>query len=202
MNAPGVSRPLAPDLSLCPHCGSQSVIENGVCGVCGGPRIPNDLGGEAAALALKEQKKHLGVARLASVSTVLQALFAAAVTVVCLIAAPQTMVARGIFFFLAAMPLVLALRSRSRAGKARAAAHEAGERAWMSAAEEAARGGATANEVAKRLRIAPDRADKLLTTSAGHDRVRVDVHPESAEIVYRSEDDAPPADEAARERRR
>lgn len=133
-------------------------------------------------------------------STVLQALFAAAAVILCLAVSPQTLVARGIFFFLAAMPLVLALRSRSRAGKARAAAAEAGERAWMSAAEEAARGGATANEVAKRLRIAPERADKLLTTSAGHDRVRVDVHPESAEIVYRSEDDGDAARELERRR--
>lgn len=175
--------------------------------MCGGPRIEGDLGGEAAVEALKEQRKHLSAARVASISTVLQGMFATAVALAMLVVQPEALVARGLFFFLAALPLVLALRSRWRASKARERAQEANDRAMQAAVEEVAKGGVTAKEVAKRLKIEPARAEKLLTASAVHDRVRIDVHDESAEVVYRSEEEAD-ADEArdetasAHERRR
>ena len=66
-------------MTLCPHCGATAVIVNGACGVCGGPRIEGDYGGETAVEALKEQKQHLGVARIASIATVIQGMFATSV---------------------------------------------------------------------------------------------------------------------------
>jgi hypothetical protein len=173
--------------------------------VCGGPRIEGNLGGETATLALKEQKKHLGAARMASIATVLQGMFATAVALVMFAVRPETTVARGIFFALAVVPLVLSFVSRWRASKARERAREASERALQAAAEEAAHGGATAKDVAKKLRIAPSHAEKLLAAGMATDRVRIDVHDESAEVVYRSdEESADGHDEAARadERRR
>lgn len=172
-----------------------------MCGVCGGPRIEGNLGGETAVDALKEQQKHLGEARMRSIATVLQGMFVMAVGFAMVVVRPEAFLAQAIFFALAAVPLALAVRNRSRAGKARGLAKEANDRAMQAAAEDAARGGATAKQVAKRLRIAPDAAEKLLNTSAVHDRVRIDVHDESAEVVYRSDDGD---DEAARadERRR
>jgi hypothetical protein len=158
-----------------------------VCGICGGPRIPDNRGGERAITALKEQQKHLKAARKASFATVILGIFATIATLIGIAAAPEHLVAKGIVFFLAALPLVLALRSRGRASKARASAAEASERAYLAATEDATKGGVTANELAKKLRIEPDRAEKLLNTSAATDRVRVDIHDESAEVVYRSE---------------
>jgi uncharacterized membrane protein len=173
--------------------------------VCGGPRIEGNLGGEAAIEALKEQKQHLGAARLASIATVLQGMFATAVALVMFATRPETTVARAIFFVLAVVPLALSFVSRWRASKARGRAKEANERALEAAAEEVARGGVTAKEVAKKLRIAPSHAERLLTAGMATDRVRIDVHDESAEVVYRSdEESADGHDEAARadERRR
>jgi hypothetical protein len=177
---------VTPELTLCPHCGSQTVINDGVCGVCGGPRIPDNRGGEPAIKALKEQRKYLAIARNASIATVFQGLFATMATLIGIIVQPEAITAKAIIFFLAAMPLVLALRSRSKAVKNRGFAAEAGERAWQAAAEDVAKGGVTAEQAAKKLRIEPDRAEKLLKAGAATDRVRVDIHDESAEVVYRS----------------
>ncbi len=139
--------------------------------------------------ALQEQKKHLDAARAASLATVLQGMFATAVAFAALVVAPQATAARIAFALVAAIPLLLSLRTRSRASKARALAGEASERALQAAAEEAAGEGATAKEVAKKLGIEPARAEKILTASAATDRVRIDVHDESAEVVYRTEEE-------------
>lgn len=164
------------------------MIEDGACGVCGGPRIEGNLGGEAAIEALKEQKKHLGLARMASISTVLQGMFATAAAFAMLVVHPESILAKAIFFFLAAMPLVLSFRSRLKAKKERGLAREAGDRALQAAAEEAAGSGKTAKEVAKTLKIEPAHAEKLLSAGMVDSRVRIDVHDESAEVVYRSDE--------------
>lgn len=180
---------MTPELTLCPHCGAKAVIDHGVCGVCGGPRIEGNLGGEAALEALKEQKAHLADARLASIATVLQGMFATAVTLVMFAVRPETAVARVIFFALAIIPLVLSFRSRWKASKARGRAREANDRAMQAAAAEAAGQGSSAKEVAKKLRIKPSEAEKLLSAGMATDRVRVDVSDESAEVVYRSDEE-------------
>lgn len=189
-------------MNICPHCKSAAVIENNACGVCGGPRIPGDHGGENAVLALKEQKRHLSVARLASVSTVVQAVFAAMATLIALVTMPESVVAKAILFIVALVPLVSAMRSRSRASKARTAAAAAGERAWLAATEELAYGGTTAKELAKKLEIEPARAEQLLNASAAQSRVRIDVSDDRPDVVYRTEDllasDSYPSLEAAK----
>ncbi|MBX3227718.1 MAG: hypothetical protein KIT84_15285 [Labilithrix sp.] len=117
-----------------------------------------------------------------------QGVFAVLVTLVALVATPDALVGKIVLFAAAAAPLLLALRSRSRATKARAAATESGERAWLAAAEELAHGGTTAKKVAKELAIDPARAERLLTDGAARSRVRIDVEAGGDDIVYRTED--------------
>lgn len=180
----------AGEMNRCPHCGAIARIEGtglqSVCAVCGGPRVPANAGGEASAAALKEQKKLLGSARLASVSTVLQAVFAVLATLVGLAIMPASIVGKVIVFAIAAIPLLMAMRSRSRAKKARESAAEASERAWQAAAEDVAaraKKGVSAPALAKMLGIEPAFAEKLLTSLAVHDRTRIDVG-DDAEVVY------------------
>lgn len=193
-------------MTVCPHCKATSVVENGVCGVCGGPRIPGNHGGEAAVLALKEQKKHLAAARMSSVSTMVQGIFAVLATMIALVVMPSSIVAKVILFAFALVPLISAMRSRSRAAKARGQAAEAGECAWVAAAEELAHGGTTAKQLAKELDIEPARAERLLNASAAQSRVRIDVNDDSADVVYRADEmlasDEYPALDAQKERAR
>ena len=154
--------------------------------MCGGPRIPAGFGGETATNALRQQKKALESARLASVATVLQGIFAAAVTLVALAIMPASLVGKVILFALAVVPLVLAMRSRGRATKARDHAKAAAERAWQAAAEDVAthaKEGITPAALAKTLGIEPEHADKLLTSLAVHDRTRVEIG-DDAEVRY------------------
>ena len=176
--------------SRCPHCKAMARIEGSgkraVCAVCGGPRIPSNLGGEAASAALRQQKKALANARLASAATVFQGLAAVLVTLVGLAVAPAALVGKLIVFALAAAPLFLALRSRSRATRARALAEEASDRAWHAAAEDAAaraKQGVTVDALAKMLGVEPAEADRLLTDLTVHDRARIDVG-DDAEVRY------------------
>lgn len=152
-------------------------------------------------MALREQKKHLSTARLASVSTVVQAVFAAMATLIALVVMPESIIAKAVLFIVTLVPLLSAMRSRSRASKARAAATAASERAWLAAAEELAIGGTTANQLAKKLDIEPARAEQLLNASAAHSRVRIDVNDDRPDVVYRTEDmlssDSYPSLEAA-----
>jgi hypothetical protein len=154
--------------------------------MCGGPRIPHGEGGEASARLLKAQKGHLATARVASVATVLQAIFAALATLIGLALSPASIVGKALVFAIALVPLVLAIRSRARAKSEREAADRAGEQAWQAAAEAIAAGapnGITATALAKALDIDEAHADRLLTSLAVHDRTRVDVG-DDAEVVY------------------
>jgi hypothetical protein len=160
--------------------------EKAVCAICGGPRIAGNRGGPEAVKALQEQKRQLGAARLASVGTVVQAAFAAAATLIGLAILPASIAGKVIVFAIALVPLLMALRSRSRATTARANAKAASERAWQAAAEEVAaeaEGGVTASALAKTLGVEEAEADRLLTSLAVHDRTRVDVG-DDAEVRY------------------
>lgn len=174
----------------CPHCNAVARIENtgrhAVCAVCGGPRIPGGFGGDAGKSALREQQKALANARLASVATIIQGIFAVAVTLIALAILPASLVGKVILFALAVVPLVLAMRSRGRAAKARELARAAGERAWQAAAEDVAaraKSGITPAALAKTLGIEAAHADALLTSLAVHDRTRIDVG-DDAEVRY------------------
>jgi hypothetical protein len=154
--------------------------------MCGGPRIPGGFGGETASNALREQKKALANARLASVATVIQGIFASAVTLIALAIMPASLVGKLVLLVLAIAPLVLAVRSRARATKAREHARAASERAWQAAAEAAAahsKEGITPPALAKMLAIPPEHADELLTALAVQDRTRIDVG-DDAEVRY------------------
>jgi hypothetical protein len=87
---------------------------------------------------------------------------------------------------MALAPAALAVGARARASRATEAAGEALGRAWLAAAEEVASqaaNGITVAELASRLKIDPERADKLLTQLAVHDRTRIDVD-DDAEVRY------------------
>lgn len=178
----------------CPHCGSQAVIEpkgegaslRWVCGVCGGPRMPGGLGGEAATTALKEAKVFLSRATRSKAASVVLAVMAAFVTLVLIAAWPAALVAKLVLFALAAMPAAFAARARLKAAEATEKATDAEGRAWLAAAEDAVKknpSGLTQEELAKTLKIDPARAEALLTQLAVHDRTRIDVG-DDAEIRY------------------
>lgn len=178
----------------CPHCGSQAVIEpkgeganlRWVCGVCGGPRMPGGLGGDAATTALKEAKTFLSRATRSKAASVVLGIMAAFTTLVLIAAWPAALVAKLVLFVLAAMPAALAARSRLKAAEASEKATDAEGRAWLAAAEDAVKknpSGLTQEELAKTLKIDPARAEALLTQLAVHDRTRIDVG-DDAEIRY------------------
>jgi hypothetical protein len=182
----------AGETNRCPHCNAVARTEGAgqasVCAVCGAPRIPGNFGGDASVLALREQKKHLGKARLASIATVLQALFAAIATLIGLAILPEAIMGKVIVFAIAVIPIILALRSRSRATAARESAKEASERAWQAAAEDVAAqakgSGVTASALGKTLGIESAYADKLLTQLTVHDRTRIDVGDDEEGVRY------------------
>jgi hypothetical protein len=154
--------------------------------MCGGPRVPGAHGGESTRLALVEQKKHSNAARFASVSTIVQGIFAFVTTLIGLAILPASLVGKVLVFAIAIGPLVLAMRSRMRAATARKKAAAANERAWQAAAEDVARhvkGGVTAEGLGRALGIEATDADKLLTSLTVHERTRIDVG-DDAEVRY------------------
>jgi hypothetical protein len=178
------------EANRCPHCGAVARIEGSglasVCAVCGGPRIVANLGGEAAANALRTQKKALANARAASVSTVVQGFVATVATLIGLALLPASLAGKLVVFAIAVVPLILALRSRGRAVAARANAAAAGEKAWLAAAEDVAaheKQGVTVPSLAAALGISDEHAEKLLTALAVDDRTRIDVG-DDAEVRY------------------
>ena len=178
----------------CPHCGAIARVEpkglgaklRWVCGVCGGPRMPGGLGGEAALTPLREAKASETRSKRLRASFWVFALMATFFTLVALAAWPAAFAWKLFFLILAVTPTALAVRARSRAGSAMADAKEALDRAWLAAAEEVAKvskNGVTVAELAKRLKIDPVRAEHLLTQLAVHERTRIDVDDE-AEVRY------------------
>jgi hypothetical protein len=179
----------------CPHCNAIARVEpkgagpslKWVCGVCGGPRVPHGLGGEAAAQPLREARasQRLALRRRASfwVFTMIALFF----TLVAVAAWPVAALLSHLMLLAMAMtPTLLAVRARSRAHRADADASEALERAWLAAAEDVtshAKNGVTVAELASRLKIDATKAEKLLTELAVHDRTRIDVD-DDAEVRY------------------
>lgn len=176
--------------NVCPHCRATARVEGSgratVCAVCGGPRIGGNFGGEAAANALRAERKALAVARASSIASLFQGVLAIVTTLIALAIFPSTLAGQGLAFAFAIAPLLLALRSRTRAGRARKEAEQESARAWHAAAEDVVRQhsrGITASALAQILRIDPKKADELLTALAVNDRTRIDVG-DDAEIRY------------------
>ncbi len=179
----------------CPHCGAIARVEPKgagvalawVCGVCGGPRMPNGVSGEAVTTPLREarasQQRGLRARAQFWAFTVMALFF----TMVALAAWPvAALVSHLILLAMAATPTLFAVRARARAGRAAEAEREAIDRAWLAAAEDVtsrAKKGVTVAELAKQLKVDPVKAEKLLTELAVHDRTRIDVD-EDAEVRY------------------
>ena len=179
----------------CPHCNAIARVEpkgagaslTWVCGVCGGPRMPNGAGGEAASAPLREarasQRRALRARAQFWAFTVMALFF----TMVALAAWPvAALVSHLILLAMAMAPTLLAVRARARASRASEAGSEAYDRAWLAAAEEVttqAKNGVTVAELASRLKIDAVKAEKLLTELAVHDRTRIDVD-DDAEVRY------------------
>jgi hypothetical protein len=181
----------------CPHCGAIARAEPTMkgatlmgwrCAVCGGPRIPGGFGGDAARDALREEKTKLGrvtrgkaaafgfgtVALMSLLFMLGVSLVSAALLVKILVVAIP-----GLFAF-------LATRSYTRAKSVLSEAKEVDERAWLAAAEDLvtrSEQGLSPAELAKKLSISPEVADRLLTQLAVHERTRIDVG-DDAEVRY------------------
>jgi len=154
--------------------------------------MPGGLGGEEAAGPLREARGHRGRAIRARAMSWVLGLMATFTTLVAVAAWPASLVGKLIFLALALTPAILAVRARARSGASTEKEQAALEQAWLSAAEQVAaesKEGVTATELAKRLKVEPARADKLLTELAVHDRTRVDVG-DDAEIRYSVTPDA------------
>ncbi|HSO38139.1 MAG TPA: hypothetical protein VLT33_36680 [Labilithrix sp.] len=178
----------------CPHCGAVARVEpkgsgpklHWVCGVCGGPRMPHGLGGEAATSPLREARASEIRSKKARASVWAFGLMAAFFTLIALAAWPAALAWKLFFLAFAVTPTLLAMRARTRATAAKADAKEALDRAWLAAAEDVARStkkGVTVAELASRLKIDPVAAEALLTQLAVHDRTRIDVD-DDAEVRY------------------
>lgn len=178
----------------CPHCNAVARVEpkgagaslTWVCGVCGGPRMPQGVSAPAALEPLREAKASQRLAQRSRAAFWLFVPIALFMVLVLAAAWPAALVGKLILLILAAVPVALAARARGRAGNATAKANEALDRAWLAAAEAVAAGaksGVTVAELAKRLTIDPTRAEKLLTQLAVHDRTRIDVD-DDAEVRY------------------
>ena len=183
------------EANRCPHCGAIARVEpkgagvllHWVCGVCGGPRMPNGVGGEAVTTPLREARASQQRALRARAQFWAFTVMALFFTMVALAAWPvAALVSHLILLAMAAAPTLFAVRARARAGRAAEAESEALERAWLAAAEDVtsrAKKGVTVAELAKQLHIEPVKAEKLLTQLAVHDRTRIDVD-EDAEVRY------------------
>ncbi len=179
----------------CPHCGAIARAEprvegtstTWVCAMCGGPRIPGGVGGEEAAIALREARALLGGATRAKARSIAWTILAVLATLVVIAAsAKEALAATLVLLVLAIVPALLAVRARMQGGKRKENADAALERAWLAAAEEIAgrsREGVTAKDLAKELSIDPERADRLLTQLTVHDKTRIDVG-EDAMVRY------------------
>lgn len=177
----------AGEMHRCPHCGAiarveprvEGTVTTWVCAVCGGPRIPRGAGGEQAAVALREAKALLGGATRAKARSVAWTILAVLATLVVIAAsAKEAFAATLVLLVLAIVPALLAVRARMQGKGRKENADAALERAWLAAAEQVAaraRGGVTADDLAKELSIDPGRADALLTKLAVHDKTRIDV---------------------------
>jgi len=160
-----------------------------VCAMCGGPRIPEGLGGEAAASALRQSKVINGQAMRARALSAILAMAAAigALVLVALAASVSAgLVAKLIVLACTVVLATIAWKARARATHLRRKVDGARDEAWLAAAEDVAAksaAGITAHELAARLHIDPQRADDLLTRLAKVERTRIDVG-DDAELRY------------------
>lgn len=154
--------------------------------MCGGPRTPGGLGGDEAKAPLREAKLLRGKAIRSRAASLVFFLMAAFATLVAVAAWPAALVAKLLLLALAVTPTALGVRARGNASTSTSKAEEAMDRAWLAAAADVvtrSKKGVTASELAKRLKIDDERADKLLTELAVNDRTRIDVDDE-AEVRY------------------
>ena len=202
----------AGEANRCPHCGAIARVEpkgagvslTWVCGVCGGPRMPNGVfSGEAVTMPLREARASQQRALRARAQFWAFTVMALFFTMVALAAWPvAAFVSHLILLAMAAMPTLFAVRARARAGRAAEGEREAIDRAWLAAAEDItsrAKKGVTVAELAKQLKVDPVKAEKLLTELAVHDRTRIDVD-EDAEVRYSIAPEYAAASEEARVR--
>lgn len=182
------------DANRCPHCNAIARVEplgsgatvRWVCGVCGGPRMPSGLGGEAAITPLREAKASQTRAVRSRAAFWVFMTIATFFTLVAVAAWPAAVLGKLIWLAIAMTPMAFAVRARARASRATGDANEALDRAWLAAAEDVAsraNKGVTVAELASRLKIDPVRAEQLLTQLAVHERTRIDVD-DDAEVRY------------------
>jgi hypothetical protein len=148
--------------------------------------MPGGVGGEAAMAPLREARASESLAKRARAAFWLFMTLSMFFTLVAVAAWPLALVGKLIVLALAITPTALAVRARARASKASEDGREALDRAWLAAAEDVtsrAKKGVTVAELATRLKVAPERAEQLLTKLAVNERTRIDVD-DDAEVRY------------------
>jgi hypothetical protein len=159
------------------------------CAMCGGPRVPEGLGGKAAVAALRQSKVLDTRTTLARIVSILLAVLAALNTIVFLLALAAPIVIKLPLVACAAIAIAMSVRIRASAIRLDRKAKDAREEAWLAAAEDVATkmpGGITAQQLAARLHIDPEHADRLLTHLASTERMRIDVD-DDAEVRFRAQ---------------
>lgn len=182
------------EANRCPHCNAIARVEpkgsgatlRWICGVCGGPRMPNGLGGAKAQDPLREAKASQSLALRARAAFWFFTMSTLFFTLVAVAAWPAALAVKVLLLGLAMAPAALAVQARARASRAATDAETALDTAWLAAAEDVAshaKNGVTVAELASRLKIDAVKAEHLLTQLAVHDRTRIDVD-DDAEVRY------------------
>ena len=176
----------------CPHCRAVARAEPHpelrlVCAVCGGPRVRSYALEESTQ---RDVDRALARAKALGGPTAWSWVAALPLALVLSVAIAWTLgAAAGAVSAIVLVASVLAFGA-GRARKLRAARGAAVDEAWekVAAALVERDGAMTARGLAQRLDVDEARADRLLTSLAVHDRVRVDVA-DDAEVRYRIEPD-------------
>ncbi|MCL2722966.1 MAG: hypothetical protein FWD69_00875 [Polyangiaceae bacterium] len=165
-----------------------------ICALCGGPRIPSGLGGDAAATALRQSKALDGRSMRARMTSVIFAVMTVLGALVLLAAWHAGFVVMLALFACTALFAALALRARRTATRLDRKSKDAQDEAWLAAVENVTAhetNGVTVHELAARLHIDEERADHLLTRLLATERTRIDVG-DDAEVRYRTRTEIAP----------
>lgn len=188
---PGLLVPVAPATlgphSKCPHCGSIGIIEPSDallfrCGICGKARVPVDRPGQPE--LAREQSEVPALVRAsaaynASLAWGAGSAVAAGFSLLSLLALALTLSATspglfaGLFgLVIALMPALLAVHGVRQVRRLRPQIEPALEEAWVTAAREVveAVGSVDERQLAKMLRVTPERAEHLLVNLSAFPR--------------------------------
>jgi hypothetical protein len=199
------------EANRCPHCRAVTDVEPHAglgfrCRVCGGPRVPVDdpttlRSGREIRLLAQVRRDDVRASLFRAGGAVLFASFGLSLLVTLFVLSVASPGLFGTFAALAAcsVPLILASYAWRKGGKARAAAKDALDQAWLLVASDVARSKGKeleAAELAKALRIDEARAEQLLAELSVNDFVHARIGsdasaPDRVRIAFGEEAEVP-----------